>query len=299
MKLRPLLSSLFLPIVVVAVLMGSGSWCRPVAAAEDTPKSEVAQEVARPAATQPTIAPTTGTATHPATQPVRQPATQRHDGCCTVPDGTGQAVFAAGDVIWNFRPTSQLRTPQHPVLTPRFPVVDIHCHWSMEQDPEMMLAAMDRLGVRAAVNLSGGFGDNLEAMMQRFHDPAPGRLLVFMNLDFDRIGERGWTQEMVAAIEAAHARGVSGLKIFKSLGLTIHDTDGRLVPVDDPRLDPIWTRCGELGMPVLIHSADPLAFFDPLTNTTNAGRSSTATLTGVSTARTFPRATRCSPSGTA
>jgi predicted TIM-barrel fold metal-dependent hydrolase len=54
---------------------------------------------------------------------------------------------------------------------------------------------------------------------------------------------------------------VSGLKVFKSLGLTTRDANGALIAVDDPRLDPIWAACGRLGMPVLIHTADPVAFF--------------------------------------
>src|SRR5690606_22942302 len=49
-----------------------------------------------------------------------------------------------------------------------------------------------------------------------------------------------------------------------SLGLTIKDGSGKVVPIDDPRLDPIWAKCGELGIPVLIHSADPVAFFRPI-----------------------------------
>lgn len=31
---------------------------------------------------------------------------------------------------------------------------------------------------------------------------------------------------------------------------------------DDPRIDPIWAKCGELGIPVMIHSSDPKAFHD-------------------------------------
>jgi predicted TIM-barrel fold metal-dependent hydrolase len=36
------------------------------------------------------------------------------------------------------------------------------------------------------------------------------------------------------------------------------------MPVDDPKLDPIWRLCGELHRPVMIHTSDPAAFFTPL-----------------------------------
>ena len=44
----------------------------------------------------------------------------------------------------------------------------------------------------------------------------------------------------------------------------MRDDEGALAAVDDPRLAPIWETAGELGLPVLIHVADPVAFFDPL-----------------------------------
>jgi predicted TIM-barrel fold metal-dependent hydrolase len=43
------------------------------------------------------------------------------------------------------------------------------------------------------------------------------------------------------------------------------DTHGKLIAVDDPRLDPVFDHAGRLGLPVLIHSGDPRAFFEPVT----------------------------------
>jgi len=182
----------------------------------------------------------------------------------------GTAVYVGDKVLWGYKPTPALVTDVTAVDKPKFPAIDVHCHWSLEQDPEAMLAAMDRLGLKVAVNLSGGDGsdDKFDRMIERFASRAPGRLLIMCNLDFDGIGEDGWTEKQVTWIEKARANGAVALKVFKSLGLTIKDSDGKLVPVDDPRLDPVWAKCGELGMPVLIHSADPVAFFTP-TDATN------------------------------
>jgi predicted TIM-barrel fold metal-dependent hydrolase len=58
--------------------------------------------------------------------------------------------------------------------------------------------------------------------------------------------------------------GANGLKIYKSLGLSVKDIDGKRVPVDHPDLDPVWAKAGELGIPVLIHSADPAPFWEPM-----------------------------------
>ncbi len=59
-------------------------------------------------------------------------------------------------------------------------------------------------------------------------------------------------------------RGAKGLKIYKSLGLFSKDKAGNIIAIDDPRIDPVWDKCGELGIPVLIHAADPKQFWQPI-----------------------------------
>jgi predicted TIM-barrel fold metal-dependent hydrolase len=127
----------------------------------------------------------------------------------------------------------------------------------------MLLKAMDDTGVAKAVNLSGGFGTTLERMLIEYHQRAPDRLFIFCNIDWSKIDDANFGPETADYIEHARALGASGLKIFKNLGLTVKDASGKVVPVDDPRLDPVWDKCGQLGMPVLIHSGDPPAFFQP------------------------------------
>ena len=72
----------------------------------------------------------------------------------------------------------------------------------------------------------------------------------------------GWTEKAVQQLEADVKAGANGLKIFKTLGLSVKDNEGHRVAVDDKRLDAIWQKCGELKIPVLIHTADPKSFWD-------------------------------------
>jgi predicted TIM-barrel fold metal-dependent hydrolase len=180
------------------------------------------------------------------------------------PEEIGVAVYVGDEMVRGYRPVPALVTKATLVERARFPAIDVHCHWPLDADPAALLAAMDARNVRAAVNLSGGFGADLDAMLARFAAAAPDRLIVFCNVDFSRIDEPDFAERAVAELESAKARGARGLKVFKDLGLRIRDRSGALVPVDDPRLDPIWSACGRLGMPVLIHTADPAAFFAPV-----------------------------------
>ncbi len=176
----------------------------------------------------------------------------------------GQGVFVGEELLVPYTPASTLVTPINKILKPKFPAIDIHCHWSLRQDPRQMLKAMDELGISHAVNLSGGSGDAFVKMIETFHTVDAERFIIFLNLDFKGIDDPGWSEREVKALHDAKTRGAKGLKIFKSLGTSVRDSAGKLVPIDDPRLDPVWKTCSEIGFPVLIHSGDPIAFFQPI-----------------------------------
>jgi predicted TIM-barrel fold metal-dependent hydrolase len=53
------------------------------------------------------------------------------------------------------------------------------------------------------------------------------------------------------------------MKFWKDFGLTVRDANGELLRIDDERFAPIFDECGKLGLPVMFHTADPSAFFDP------------------------------------
>lgn len=170
----------------------------------------------------------------------------------------------------DLQPRSELIVPEHPVLRAKYPAIDAHNHLPVDHprmqgaDIAQLVREMDLLNVQAIVNLSGGTGDRLRRNLDGLDCAFPGRFVTFCNVDWTGIGSPGWTEAAVAALRQDLAAGARGLKIFKDLGLTVRDTDGQTVMPDDPRLSDIWDTAGELGVPVLIHSADPVAFFRPL-----------------------------------
>jgi len=173
-------------------------------------------------------------------------------------------------LLKDFMPRSTLVTEEHIVEKPRFPAVDVHNHhrfWTPErgvQDVGRLVEMMDECGIRAIADLDGGWGDDLRETLATTEQAYPGRFITFANVDWTRIDEAHFGEKMAAQLEGSVAMGARGLKIFKELGLRIRDKSGKLVSPDDQRLDPIWAKAGELGVPVLIHVADPVAFFQPL-----------------------------------
>src|SRR4051812_25012915 len=115
--------------------------------------------------------------------------------------GTGRAVYVDGELLKDYDPKPALVTKVTATPKPKFPAIDIHCHWTLQQDPALLLKAMDEVGVTSAINLSGGYGANLEHMLKRFHDAALQRLLIFANLDFNQIDDPQFASKMCDFLE--------------------------------------------------------------------------------------------------
>jgi predicted TIM-barrel fold metal-dependent hydrolase len=177
-------------------------------------------------------------------------------------------------LLRDFRPRSQLVTKTTDVRMPRFPVIDAHNHlmqpygggWD-ERPVSELVDRLDAAGVRAYVDLDGGWGEGiLHEHLDRIKNHAPERFRMFGGVRWEAWSEQGdgFGEWAASRLREQAARGADGLKVWKPFGLQVRDQRGVLAKVDDPRLDPLWATAGELGLPVMIHVADPVAFFDPL-----------------------------------
>jgi hypothetical protein len=150
-------------------------------------------------------------------------------------------------------------------------LIDLHQHVGYREDYlRRCIGLMDAVGVGIVVNLSGGYTTHQPGAISAFQRNKeladrlfPGRFVHYMSLDYAGWDEPDFSQRAVAQVEEGHRLGAAGFKEYKRLGLYLRNKAGQLIQVDDPKLDPVWRRCGELGMPVSIHVADPQAFWRP------------------------------------
>jgi predicted TIM-barrel fold metal-dependent hydrolase len=170
----------------------------------------------------------------------------------------------------DWQPRPMLVTKATEVPKPKFPAIDVHNHLGGGKavlTPERVrgyLEEMDAAGVRTVVNLDGGWGDRLKETLAALDEAHPGRFLTYALIDFKGIDDEGWSDREAKRLEESFKAGAKGLKFHKTLGLGARYKDGRLMPVDDPKMDPIWAMCGKYRRPVEIHTGDPGAFFAPL-----------------------------------
>lgn len=167
--------------------------------------------------------------------------------------------------IEEYSPKSTLIVPETKIKRAKFPFIDVHNHqFDMPlKDLSKLAVEMDSLNMVFMINLSGFRGLYLQQSLKNVKENAPTRFGLFVNIDFETIDEADFAAEQVALIDQAVQDGVMGLKVYKSLGLTDRDKNETRIPVNDPRLDPIWKACGDNNIPVLIHSGEPASFWYP------------------------------------
>jgi predicted TIM-barrel fold metal-dependent hydrolase len=170
----------------------------------------------------------------------------------------------------DWEPRSMMVTKTTIIETPAFPVIDVHNHlgggkdWLTAKRVERYLAEMNAAGVRTVVNLDGGWDARLKETLQALDEAHAGRFLTFALINFDGIDDDNWSEREAKRLEQGFQAGAKGLKFHKTLGLRYRYKNGKLMQIDDPKLDPIWDMCAKYKRPVVIHTSDPAAFFTPL-----------------------------------
>jgi predicted TIM-barrel fold metal-dependent hydrolase len=200
------------------------------------------------------------------------------------PAAEPESSASAAMGLQEFEPKSMLVAPERPVLRAKYPAIDVHTHVFFStglrkvRDPQaqpgfappeqlgQILKWMDELNLQTMVNLTGGTGEELDLAVETLAKAHAGRFLVCTEPSYARIQEPDFPQWQADELRRAKEQGARGLKVLKTLGLYLREqiTEGSLVPVDDPRFDPMWQAAGELGLPVFIHTSDPDAFFTPI-----------------------------------
>jgi predicted TIM-barrel fold metal-dependent hydrolase len=186
-------------------------------------------------------------------------------------------------LLENFRPKSLLKVQEHQLNSAKFPVVDVHTHFRHKfhgsaDELAAWVRLMDRNQIAVCVSLDGQWGELLDEHARQLWTRYRDRFAIFANIDWQGDGKAdepaSWdcqrpdfARRVARELASAKERGVSGVKIFKGFGLEYQNADGTFLKIDDPRWDEIWRACGELGLPVLIHVADPAAFFLPIDET--------------------------------
>jgi len=176
-------------------------------------------------------------------------------------------LAAQSITVEEYTPKSSLVVPEHPKTRARYPFIDVHNHQRFPMSKEQfdrLVGDMDSINLQVMVNLSGRYGDQFKVGIDSVHAAYPNRFVVFANLNFNDIDAPDYGKRAASQLAQDVRNGASGLKFFKNFGMDLKDTKGQRIHIDDPRFDPVFETCARLKIPVLIHTADPKQFWEPV-----------------------------------
>ena len=171
-----------------------------------------------------------------------------------------------------YMPRSELVVERVCVEGPRFPVIDFHTHLGSLTDGEETevreriarhVDQLQAIGVEHVVNQAMRWGNELIDLLKTLA-PWADFFTTFGGVDISQLDEPGFPDMVEDSLKRGVDLGMRGVKIWKNVSLGMKDRSGRHIPIDDPRLTPIWDTAARLDLPVLMHIADPVAFFRPV-----------------------------------
>lgn len=176
-------------------------------------------------------------------------------------------------LLKDYRPQSIYKIPRTNVAKAKFRAIDVHSH-DYARTPEEIarwVATMDETGIEKTIILTSATGEEFDRI-NRMYSKYSDRFELWCGFDYTGYDKPGFgpaaVQELGRCVRAG-ARGVGELS-DKGQGMHFGKTFANGMHPDDPRMDPLFEKCAELGIPVNLHVADPIWMYQKM-DATNDG----------------------------
>jgi uncharacterized protein len=168
-------------------------------------------------------------------------------------------------LLWDFQPESVFEIPKTEITKARYPIIDMHQHGvHSAEGAQMMVDVMDATGIERTLIFIATGDPGRFAEIGKIYSGHPGRFNLWCHFDLTGIDEPGYGPKAVMALEQCHKLGAVGVGELEEKGWGI-DAKSSAHPgphPGDPRLDPLWDKAGQLGMPTQTHVSDPIWVYE-------------------------------------
>lgn len=185
-------------------------------------------------------------------------------------------------LLKDYYPKSIYRIPQTSIPKAKYPVIDVHCHgFRPPQSVDEAIKVMDAGGIEKTVIFTGASTAQRFNEIKALYADHAGRFDLWCSFDFTGADQPGFPASAVKALEDCHQAGAVGVGELSDKGRGFGSRGGgrggrasaapsnldQIGPhPDDARMDLLWQKCSQLGMPVNIHVSDPIWSYQKLDN---------------------------------
>jgi predicted TIM-barrel fold metal-dependent hydrolase len=173
-------------------------------------------------------------------------------------------------LLKNYRPKNIYKVPVSNIQKAKYPIIDMHSHPYAETPEEIdqWVETMDKVGIEKTILLTYSYGEKFDSIVTAY-SKYPDRFELWCGIDYTGYDQPGFGPNAATELERCFNAGAKGIGELgdKGKGLLYGEPKAYGLHVDDPRLDPVWEKCAELGMPVNIHVGEPQWFYEPMDST--------------------------------
>ncbi|MBD1261425.1 amidohydrolase family protein [Maribacter polysiphoniae] len=171
-------------------------------------------------------------------------------------------------LLKDYNPKSIYKTHKTVIEMAKFPVIDIHSHAyaTSQEEIEEWVKTMDKFGIEKTTVLTKLTGKAFDSVYN-IYAKYEGRFEVWCGFDYTGYTKKGWARKAVRELERCYEVGARGVGELGDKGeglLYSKPTAAYGMHIDDERLKPLLEKCGELGMPINIHIAEPYWMYEPI-----------------------------------
>jgi predicted TIM-barrel fold metal-dependent hydrolase len=174
-------------------------------------------------------------------------------------------------LLKDYAPASSLVVPETKVAKARFPAIDVHTHGlpsnlRTSEHIAAWLRTMDEVGIETSVVFTGATGAEFDRQVEAFK-PFGSRFQLWCALEGGDVGAPDWPERAARELERCYRKGARGIGELTDKGSGMQRgalPRGKRLHPDDPRLDALWRKCAELGIPANVHIADHPSCWQPL-----------------------------------
>jgi uncharacterized protein len=170
-------------------------------------------------------------------------------------------------LLKDYRPKSIHKVPVTQIDKAKFPIIDMHSHpyAKTPQEIDQWVRNMDEVGVEKTMILTMTTGKEFDGIQNKY-SAHPGRFEMWCGLDFSGYDTPGFPDSAIKELERCHDGGARGVGEIhdKGQGLRSRKSNAPKMHPDDPRMDALWDKCGELGMYISLHVADPIWMYQKM-----------------------------------
>jgi predicted TIM-barrel fold metal-dependent hydrolase len=172
-----------------------------------------------------------------------------------------------GLLLKDYRPVSIYKTQRTNIEKARYPVIDMHSHpYALSNGGiDQAIKNMDAVGISKTIILTKSYGAEFDSIYAAYA-PYGDRFEIWCGFDYSGYNDPGFGPAAVAELERCFKVGARGVGELgdKGMGLVYCKPAAVGMHLDDPRMDPLLKKCGELGMPINIHVAEPIWMYEPM-----------------------------------